>query len=315
MKVAVSGSTGFVGSYLLESLYGFDCIAIGRRKPRGLDSSHFFDASIGVNTDYSAALTNVDVIIHCAARVHVMNDLAENPLEAFREVNTFGTLNLAQQAAESGAKRFIYISSIKVNGEETQLDHPFTAFDQRSPEDAYGQSKSEAEEQLLKLANETGMEVVIIRPPLVYGPGVKANFASLMKLVSKGVPLPFGLIKSNRRSLVSVINLVDLVVTCINHPKAANQVFLVSDNHDLSTAEMVWLMANGLGVGSRMLPVPTFFFSLLGRLFKKEDVINRLIGNLQVDITHTKQQLGWQPPQKVEDAFRETALDFLKNEF
>jgi len=315
LKVAVSGSTGFVGSYLLESLYGFDCIAIGRRKPRGLDSSHFFDASIGVNTDYSAALTNVDVIIHCAARVHVMNDLAENPLEAFREVNTFGTLNLAQQAAESGAKRFIYISSIKVNGEETQLDHPFTAFDQRSPEDAYGQSKSEAEEQLLKLANETGMEVVIIRPPLVYGPGVKANFASLMKLVSKGVPLPFGLIKSNRRSLVSVINLVDLVVTCINHPKAANQVFLVSDNHDLSTAEMVWLMANGLGVGSRMLPVPTFFFSLLGRLFKKEDVINRLIGNLQVDITHTKQQLGWQPPQKVEDAFRETALDFLKNEF
>ncbi|EKF9302979.1 NAD-dependent epimerase/dehydratase family protein, partial [Vibrio cholerae] len=206
---------------------------------------------------------------------------------------------------------FVFVSSIKVNGEGTSQDRPFTSADLHAPEDDYGLSKSEAEQQLFNIGKETGMEIVVLRPTLVYGPGVKANFASLMNLVSKGIPLPFGCITKNKRSLVSVNNLVDLIVTCINHPKAANQIFLVSDDHDVSTSEMVREMAIALEKPAWQLPVPVWCYKLVGKLFNKSAVVDRLTGSLQVDISHTKDTLGWRPPQSLRDGFKETAEAFL----
>lgn len=313
MTVLVTGASGFIGSKLIEHLSCDEVVGLSRQKPLNLKLHQFIAAEIDSDTDYSSVLSGVDVIIHLAARVHVMNDAVSNPLEEYREVNTRGTVNLARQAASAGVKRFVFVSSIKVNGEGTSQGKPFTSADMHAPEDFYGQSKSEAEEQLLALAVETGLEVVIIRPTLVYGPGVKANFASLMKLVSRGIPLPFGCINDNSRSLVSVTNLVDLIVTCIDHPNAVNQTFLVSDNHDVSTSEMIEQMAKALGKSKWQLPVPKWCFQLAGKALGKQDVIYRLLGSLQVDITHTKNRLGWEPPQSLEDGFKETAKAFLNN--
>ncbi|MEZ8785141.1 UDP-glucose 4-epimerase family protein [Vibrio splendidus] len=312
MTILVTGASGFVGSKFLERFPGDEIVGLGREKPLNLELHQFIVAGIDRDTDYSRALSGVSVVIHLAARVHVMSDSVENPLCAYREVNTLGTINLARQAVNAGVKRFIFVSSIKVNGESSIPGHPFTYADRRKPEDFYGQSKSEAEEQLLALAEETGLEVVIIRPTLVYGTGVKANFASLMNLVSKGFPLPFGVINSNKRSLVSVTNLVDLIVTCIEHPKAKNQVFLVSDGHDVSTFEMVKQMSFACGKKNFQLPVPAWCYKFAGKLLKKEDVVDRLIGSLQVDISHTKETLDWTPPQSLQDGFKETA-DYILN--
>jgi UDP-glucose 4-epimerase len=310
--ILITGSNGFLASYFLEKKPQLEVRLIDRNKSNQ-SKYDFFQASIDSCTNYIDILKDIKTVIHCAARVHVMDDESHDPLNDYREVNTAGTMNLARQAVEAGVKRFIFISSIKVNGESTQLDHPFRSSDRRSPEDFYGQSKSEAEEQLLLCAEETGLEVVIIRPTLVYGPNVKANFASLLNLVSKGFPLPFGCINDNQRSLVSVNNLVDLIVTCIKHPKAVNQVFLVSDDNDLSTASMVNYMSKALGKNNRLLPVPLWCFRLVGNLTGKKDVINRLLGSLQVDISHTKETLDWVPPQSVEEGFKETADAFLLN--
>ncbi|WP_351089080.1 SDR family oxidoreductase [Shewanella sp. S1-49-MNA-CIBAN-0167] len=316
MKLLLTGASGFVGLNMLEKLSGYDLHVISRSNNgrfndfKGLS---FFQNEIDADTNYNDALTNRDVIIHCAARAHIMSDEALEPLAEYRKVNTSGTMNLARQAVRSGIKRFIYISSIKVNGESTELNKPFKSSDNRVPKDFYGQSKSEAEVQLLQLSKETGLEVVIIRPTLVYGPGVKANFASLMNHVSKGFPLPFRCITKNMRSLVSVKNLVDLIVTCIEHPKAANQVFLVSDDHDISTASMVKHMSQALGKSRTLLPVPLWCYRLFGKLVGKADLVNRLLGSLQVDITHTKETLGWVPPQTLEEGFKETAEAFLLN--
>ncbi|MFH4530035.1 UDP-glucose 4-epimerase family protein [Vibrio diabolicus] len=313
MNILLTGASGFIGSKLLEDLSADSILSLGRDKPEGLSSEKFFKLEIDNDTDYSVALSGVGVVVHLAARVHVMNDAVSNPLEEYREVNTRGTINLARQAASAGVKRFVFVSSIKVNGESTSQGKPFTSGDLHAPEDDYGLSKSEAERQLFEIAKETGMEVVIIRPTLVYGPGVKANFAALMNLVSKGVPLPFGCIKNNKRSLVSVDNLVDLIITCIDHPNAANQVFLVSDDHDVSTCEMVLHMAQALGKPTWQLPVPVWCYQLAGKLFRKSDVVDRLIGSLQVDITHTKETLDWTPPQSLEEGFRETARALLNS--
>ena len=312
-KILLTGYSGFVGSSLLKALQeSCNLSLLGRKSPKS--SVFIFHQSEFDNlSDFSKALTNVNVIIHCAARVHIMNDDPSTPLDNYREVNTAGTLNLARQAVTAGVKRFIFISSIKVNGESTDTYMPFKSTDERHPEDFYGQSKSEAEEQLLQLAEETGLEVVIIRPTLVYGPGVKANFASLMKLVSKGLPLPFGCINSNKRSLVSVANLVDLIEVCIDHPKAANQVFLVSDDHDVSTSEMVCEMAKSLNKPQWQLPIPKWCYRLAGSILGKQDVVDRLLGSLQVDITHTKDTLDWKPPQTLQEGFKETAEAFLLN--
>lgn len=313
MNILLTGSSGFLGSRLCTRLNNHLIKKLTRDlllSEKSICNFYCEDLSTFYN---KLAFSDVDALIHCAARVHIMDDASNNPLDDYREVNTKGTLNLARQAVDAGVKRFIFISSIKVNGESTQLGKPFKFDDQRSPEDFYGQSKSEAEEQLLQLAEETGLEVVIIRPTLVYGPGVKANFASLLNLVSKGLPLPFGCIKDNRRSLVSVDNLVDLIVTCIDHPKAVNQVFLVSDDNDVSTSEMVQQMAKALGKSQWQLPIPTACYRLVGKVLGKEDVINRLLGSLQVDITHTKDTLGWKPPQTLEDGFKQTVDAFLQS--
>lgn len=306
LKILVTGSSGFVGSKVIEqaALCGWKCVG----QCRGLSDRNivqpYFVARVDSNTDWDSVLENVHCIVHCAARIHVMHEVGEDPLSLYREVNTAGTLNLACQAAEAGVKRFIFLSSIKVNGESTSVRKPFTAFDMRRPEVPYGQSKSEAEEQLLALGKETGMEIVIIRPPLVYGEGVKANFASLMKLVSKGFPLPFREISRNKRSLVSVYNLVDLIMVCTDHPKAANEVFLVSDDNDLSTSEMVALMARVQDKANLSLPLPVWCFKLVGKIFKKEAVVDRLVGSLQLNIEHTKNTLDWVPPYSVEHGFK-----------
>lgn len=303
--ILLTGGTGFVGKQLYSALIKSYQVLCALRNKRSADFGECVEISeIDKNTQWSDALSGVNCVIHCAARVHVMNDSSSDPLAEFRTVNTEGTLNLAHQAAEAGVKRFIFLSSIKVNGESTSGRQPFTAFDARSPEDPYGQSKSEAEEQLLVLGKETGMEIVIIRPPLVYGEGVKANFASLMKQVGKGFPLPFRAINQNKRSLVSVYNLVDLIKVCIDHPKAANQVFLVSDDHDLSTSQMVALMAKVQGKANLSPPVPVWCFKLAGKLFKKEAVVDRLVGSLQLDIEHTKNTLDWVPTFSVEYSFK-----------
>ncbi|MGR5116748.1 UDP-glucose 4-epimerase family protein [Photobacterium damselae] len=312
ISIAITGASGFLGLKIVKELDGQYELSMLLRNPIVGYEQYFHQYDLTKGLSDNKSLQNIDVLIHCAARVHIMDDVSTNPLDDYREVNTRGTLNLAKQAVKTGVKRFIFISSIKVNGESTQLGKPFNFDDKRSPEDFYGQSKSEAEEKLLQLAEETGLEVVIIRPTIVYGPGVKANFASLLNLVSKGLPLPFGCIKDNRRSLVSVDNLVDLIVTCIDHPKAVNQVFLVSDDNDISTSEMVQQMAKALGKSQWQLPIPTVCYRLAGKVLGKEDVINRLLGSLQVDITHTKNTLGWKPPQTLEDGFKQTADAFLK---
>lgn len=297
--VLLTGGSGLVGGALLQRLSGMGITAVGRTKPDNV-GGRFFSSDINRNSDYSAALADIDIVIHSAARVHVMDDKATDPLAAFREVNTFGTVNLARQAAASGVKRFIFISSIKVNGESTQNGSFFRYDDMSKPEDAYGISKAEAESGLQQISAQTGMEVVIIRPPLVYGPGVKANFAAMMKLARINLPLPLGAIK-NKRSLVALDNLVDLIVTCIDHPKAANQTFLVSDEQDVSTTELLQMMTRAAGKTPRLLPVPVSWLRLAAKLTGKQAVIDRLCGNLQVDISHTKDTLGWVPPVTVEE--------------
>lgn len=315
MNILLTGATGFVGGKTFDVLKGkndVDITVLSRVFSAKFLSQKLMSDFNG-DSDFSDALNDIDVIIHCAARVHVMDEKSIEPLHFYREVNVEGTLNLARQAIMSGVKRFIFISTVKVNGEDTNLNEPFRAGDDRRPEDYYGQSKAEAEERLLLIGKETGLEIVIIRPTLVYGPGVKANFASLMNLVSKGIPLPFGCIKNNKRSLASVDNLVDLIVTCIDHPKAANQVFLISDDHDVSTSEMVREMARSLNKPQWQLPIPKWCYRLAGSIFGKKDVVDRLLGSLQVDITHTKETLDWKPPQTLEEGFKETAEAFLLN--
>jgi nucleoside-diphosphate-sugar epimerase len=258
------------------------------------------------DANWSAALDGIDVVVHLAARVHVMRETVSDPLSVFRETNVAGTLNLASQAAAAGVHRFVFISSIKVNGEHPKGDKPFTETDTPNPQDAYGISKLEAEQGLLKIAQETGMEVVIIRPPLVYGAGVKANFLSMMRAIRKGIPLPLGAIH-NKRSFVYTGNLVSLILKCIDHPAAANQVFLVSDGHDLSTTELLKECAVALDVKSRLLPVPQKLIEIGAAMLGKANVAQRLCGNLQVDITKARTLLGWEPPFSVADGLKKTA--------
>ncbi|MGS2716918.1 UDP-glucose 4-epimerase family protein [Eionea flava] len=304
--IFLTGASGFVGGALLSKLPAEQLRLFGR-KDLDVAGVPFFKGEMIKGAKFLEALGNAKIVIHCAARVHIMDDSACDSLIEYRAINTEGTLSLARQSAQAGVKRFIFLSTIKVNGESTSHRSPFTAFDKHSPEDDYGISKSEAEEQLLALGSETGMEIVIIRPPLVYGESVKANFASLMKFVGKGFPLPFRFIKHNKRSLVSVYNLVDLIKVCIDHPRAVNQVFLVSDDDDLSTSQMVALMAKVQGKINFSLPVPVWCFKLAAAILKKEAVVERLVGSLQLDIEHTKKTLDWVPPYSVEHGFRLTA--------
>lgn len=306
----ITGGSGFVGGRVVSALESRNIIVLGRSKPCNMDGVNFYFGEINDSANYMQALDSVELIIHCAARVHVMDDNSANPLEKFREVNTLGTLNLARQAAEAGVGRFIFISSIKVNGESTLNGTRFSSGDEYNAEDPYGISKAEAEGGLLQLAKETGMEVVIIRPPLVYGPGVKGNFLNLLKLSQLPIPLPFGLV-NNQRSMVYLDNLVDLIITCIDHPKAANKIFLASDGDDLSLASLLILIRGAMNKPPLLLPVPLGLFRLLGRLLGRTEIVDRLIGDLQVDSSDAKQLLGWIAPFTVEQGIKDTVDDFL----
>jgi nucleoside-diphosphate-sugar epimerase len=312
MNILVTGSTGFLGRSLIGKLSPHSVSVLGRHRLESDESEHHYGV-IDNKSSYAKALINIEVLIHCAARVHTMDENTSNPLEAFREVNTLGTLNLAKQAAASCVKRFIFISSIKVNGESTELGLPFKADDIFIPKDPYGLSKYEAEIGLRKIAEETGMEVVIIRPPLVYGPGVKANFASMMKWVNRGLPLPLGGIDGNKRSLVSVDNLVDLIVTCIDHPNAINQTFLISDDDDVSTTQLLANMAIALDSPNRLIPIPSKWFTVAAELIGKPAISQRLCGSLQVDISKTKELLNWQPPFSGAESMKKTANAFIES--
>lgn len=311
MNIVLTGATGFVGSRVLESLSTHKVRVIGRTRPNQIDEKLFFPISIDAQSDYSTAFQNTDVVIHCAARAHVMNDKSADPLSAFREINTIGTINLARQAANSGVKRFIFISSVKVNGEASKK--AYSVDDAPQPEDPYGLSKAEAEALLKELGNETGMQIVIIRPPLIYGPGVKANFKKLLELTSKGFPLPFGSVIENRRSMIFIDNLVDFILICMTHPKAANETFLISDCHDLSTGELLRQLSFAFGKKPRLVPVPVSVLSLLGKLSGKPDLITRLCGSLQVDTSKANVLLNWAPPFSVGQAFKITANHYINN--
>ncbi len=309
MSLLVTGATGFVGRALCAQAVAGGIAVRGATRsvaplPGGVQAvtvPSLFDQS-----DWTAALAGCSAVVHCAARVHVMAASMADPLEEFRRVNVQGTLNLARQAAAAGVRRFVFVSSIKVNGEATQLGCPFTADDTPAPLDAYGISKMEAEQGLREIAAQTGMEVVIIRPPLVYGPGVKANFAAMMRWLKRGVPLPLGAIH-NQRSLVSLDNLVDLLVTCLTHPAAANQTFLVSDGEDVSTTALLRRMGQALGRPARLIPVPVSWLKLASAGVGKPDVAQRLCGSLQVDIEKTRRLLGWTPPISLDEGLRRAA--------
>jgi len=306
MKLLVTGYSGFVGKHLVDQLKKteHELTLLGRKKPSENKQIQFYNFSLGDSSPELQIASSIDVVIHCAARAHIMKDEVDDPIAEYRRVNVAGTLALAELAYKNGAKRFIYLSSVKALGESTEEGHKFSYNSPYNAEDPYGQSKAEAEAALIHYCETVGMEYVIIRPPLVYGKGVKANFASLYKLIGSGFPLPLAGIKSNRRSIVAIENLVALILCCISHPNAKNQCFMVSDNVDLSTAELIKLMAQAQGKRGWGVYVPNWCFSLIGKLFGKEDVIARLTGSLQVDISHTQSTLSWSPVMSTEDALK-----------
>lgn len=315
-RVLVTGGTGFVGGALLGTVGAttvWQPVAAVRQNPQShlkISVPYVVVGSIDDGTDWFAALQGVSVVIHTAARVHVMHDQSPDPLAEFRRVNVAGTLNLARQAAAAGVKRLVFVSSVKVNGEATLPGQVFKADDIHVPTDPYGLSKYEAEAGLRAVAAETGLEVAIVRPPLVYGPGVKANFAAMVRWLSRGVPLPLRAVVHNRRSLVALDNLVDLLLVCATHPAAANQTFMASDGDDMSTADLLRRIGVALGKPARLLPVPVSWLKLGAAVVGKADVAQRLLGSLQVDISKNQQLLGWTPPVSVDAALKQVAAGF-----
>ena len=313
--ILLTGANGFVGQHLGAFLVkqGHQIVAATRCEGVAFDYVPVRIVPVGEIdsvTDWSTALDNVEVIIHLAARVHVMQEQAVDPLDAFRRVNTAGTLRLAQQAAEAGIKRFVFLSSIKVNGEST-TSRPFSENDPAAPADPYAQTKWEAEQQLLALAAQTGLEVSIVRPPLVYGPNVGGNFLRLLGLTAKAVPLPLASI-DNRRSLVGINNLCSLLEVCMQHPEAAGEVFLVSDNRDLSTPQLLCLLAAAMERPCRLLPFPPSVLAGISKLLGQQAVWARLAGSLQVDISKARNKLGWQPVMSVEQGLAKTVAWYQK---
>lgn len=312
-KIMVTGASGFVGRKLCTALDNVDGIEViaAVRKPQDIGVQEVVVADINSYTAWKGPLNRVDVVFHLAARVHVMHDDVEDPLAAFREVNLHTTVNLARQAAAAGVKRFVYVSSIKVNGEFTSVK-PFTETDTPNSQDPYGISKWEAEQALRKIGHETGMEIVIVRPPLVYGTGVKANFHSLLKLVSREFPLPLGSIH-NRRSMVYVQNLVDALMLCATHPAAAGQTYLVSDGEDVSTPQLVRAIARAMRRPARVFPFPLSVMRFAAALLGKSPVVDRLTQSLEIDSSKIRNELGWQPPYSMQQGLQETADWFLES--
>ena len=313
MRLLVTGASGFVGRVVCSE-------AINRGLTvRPVTRNPWFFPGIGVSftvgaidesTDWENAIKGCDVVVHLAARVHVSHDASSDPLVEFRKVNVYGTLNLARQAALAGVKRFVFISSIGVNGINSYVS-PFNDRDIEAPHSFYAISKHKAEIGLKEISEETGMEIVIIRPPLIYGSNAPGNFGFLMRWLSHGLPLPFGLVTSNRRSLVGLDNVVDLILTCVNHPNAANQTFLVSDGDDLSTADLLRRIGNVLGRPAHLIPVPVIILNVVFGMLGKRAVAQSLLGSLQVDISKTCELLNWKPPVSVDEGLRRAVQERL----
>lgn len=305
-NILLTGATGFVGKRLLTMLkeHGHYCRAAVRRPSSTVDvhTESVVIGDIDANTDWSKAVEGIDVVVHLAARVHIMHDQADNPLVEFRKINLEGTRSLAEAAVKAGVKRFVYASSIKVNGEAT-TDKPFTPDDTPSPSDPYAIAKWEAEKALMEISKATGLEVVIVRPTLVYGPGVKANFNNLIRLVRKRIPLPLKGIK-NRRTLVSLDNLASLLMTCCEHPKAAGHVFLAGDDETVSTAELITCIARAYGQRSPVFYLPTGLMAWVARVFGKQAVWQRLSGSLEVDNSNAQTVMGWRPISTMDEELK-----------
>lgn len=312
-KILITGSNGFLGQYLSQFLAekGYSVVA-HTRKAQTFDHPNITNINFDLNDNLdNIELNQVEIIIHCAGRAHVMHETAASPLEAYRQTNVQGTLNLAKKAVKSGVKRFIYLSSIKVNGEQTTT-HAFQPHDAVCTDDPYGLSKYEAEQALLELSKNTGLEVVIIRPVLIYGPKVKANFKSMVSLASKKLPLPIGCL-DNKRSMVSVYNLADLIHTCITHPNANREVFLASDQNDISVKQLFEKLAKYQKNQLLVLPIPKSLISFLASLVGKKAVASRLCSELLVDTTKNTQLLGWTAPYTVDECLEKMFDTLNKN--
>lgn len=299
MRILVTGAKGFVGSAVLEQLQAYESISVTgvvRSLPVEDHAQGIYHAigDMGPDTNWSAALEGVDVVIHLAARAHILNDTDTDPLSAFRRTNVGAALALAKMAIEKGVKRFVFISSIGVNGNVTN-GVPFSETSSPAPHADYATSKHEAEQALKQMTSGSGMELVIIRPPLVYAAHAPGNFRRLLKLVASGLPMPFAMVK-NKRSLVALENLADFIITCARHPAAANEIFLISDGEDVSTAEMLRLLAQGMGKRQVLLPVPVPLLGGLAVAAGKKNLYTQLCGSLQVDSSKCRELLGWTPP-------------------
>ena len=305
----VTGATGFIGGAVCRAFSRERrVLGVGRREFQGGVSVNFEYASgdLAKDFDWTRLLKGIDVVVHCGARVHIFDDRSDNPLQAFRLVNVDGTVALARQSAALGVRRFIFLSSIGVHGSGTS-GRPYRFDDTPEPHSPYAISKLEAEIALRDIARDTGMEVVCIRPPLVYGPDAPGNFASLLGLMASGIPLPLASVTQNRRSFVFVENLVSLIECCIEHPAAANQTFLVSDDESLSTVSLLSRMGEALGQPARLIPVPVRLLQMGAVLLGKRDLAQSLCGSLEVDIGKTRELLGWRPPISVDEGLRRTA--------
>lgn len=310
--VLVTGANGFVGRATVRELLrtGRPVTAAVRLPAAFPDGVRTVPVgNVDATTDWGSALAGADAVIHLAARVHVTSDRSEDPLAAYREVNVEGTLSLARQAIAACVRRFIFVSSVKVNGESTSATRPFLESDAAAPLDPYGVSKHEAEEALHALATDGSMEVVIVRPPLVYGVGVGANFRSMARWLRRGVPLPLGAIRENRRSLLALDNLIDLLLLCLDHPAAANETFFGADGEDISTADLVRRTAAAMGMRARLITVPPRVLGAVGALLGRADVVQRLCGSLCVDTTKARTRLGWRPPVGVDEGLRRAVGD------
>jgi nucleoside-diphosphate-sugar epimerase len=316
MTILVTGANGFVGHFLCEALIELKVSTNGAirygKKAANLPSAvkPIIVPSLGPDTNWSEALSDIDVVIHLAGRVHLMKDRADDPLSAFRSVNVDATEHLARMAANRGIKRFIFISSIKVNGEGSSI--PYNESDPPKPQDPYAISKWEAEQILRDISAKTGMETVIIRSPLVYGPEVRANFLRLLHLVDKGIPLPFAGI-DNRRSLIYIGNLVDAIVTCVSHPNASNRTFIVSDHHDISTPDLIRHIATAMDKPARLFSLPPFLLAFMATVIGKKEFYNRLCGSLTVDAGAISNDLDWKPPFSLQEGLAHTVNWYLRN--